>query len=63
MSGPYYPFEHLPIPTRISLLHYSTYSARMNDTVHVVDAYYPDEEGHKVLKEKKVKFTMALNNR
>ena len=36
-------------------------SARMNETVLVVDAYYPDEEGHKVIKEKKVKFMLALN--
>ena len=36
-------------------------SARMNDTVLVVDAYYPDEEGRKILKDKKVKYMMALN--
>ena len=35
--------------------------ARMNDTVLVVDAYYPDEEGRKILKDKKVKYMMALN--
>ena len=33
----------------------------MYDIVLVVDAYYPDEEGHKVIKEKKVKFMLALN--
>ena len=31
-----------------------------NDTVLVVDAYYPDEEGHKVLKESFIRLLLIV---